>query len=97
MKCKTIRDWAKECFDRDSGFCQLCGAVAVDVHHIIPRRYRQVKYDTDNGISLCRNCHQKAHKKPKEFREFIDSKYGKDKYDNLWKKARAKSQQFRKE
>ena len=97
MVCKTIKDWAAKCLKRDDNRCQLarksCTGIAVDVHHIIPRRYRQVKYDTDNGISLCRKCHIWAERNPKEFREWL----GKDKYDNLWKKARAKSQQFRKE
>lgn len=46
--------------------CEMCGAKAVDIHHITPRskfgRNTEDKMNTiDNLIALCRNCHNMAH------------------------------------
>lgn len=41
--------------------CQSCGAVAVDIHHIIYRS-RGGSDEADNLIALCRKCHEKAHR-----------------------------------
>ena len=46
--------------------CEVCGASAVDIHHVEPRRNfgskRKVEQDkVDNLVALCRNCHDKAH------------------------------------
>jgi hypothetical protein len=46
-------------FNRDFGRCRFCGGQASDVHHIIHRRYKAVRWDARNLISLCRICHDR--------------------------------------
>ena len=40
--------------------CEVCGARAVDVHHILFRSHGGTD-EVENIILLCRNCHNKAH------------------------------------
>ena len=42
--------------------CEMCGAEAVDLHHI-NNRIKGVKRldEVENIIALCRTCHEKAH------------------------------------
>lgn len=68
--------WVNACLKRDNYTCQKCGvrnglgkAIILNVHHKIHYWERpDLAYDLDNGITLCKPCHQKAHKgmkKPK--------------------------------
>ena len=60
-KRKIFRD--KEMVKRyglDNPRCERCGAVAVDVHHIIFRSQGGSDMPI-NLISLCRSCHEMAH------------------------------------
>ena len=43
--------------------CEKCGVKAVDIHHIIPKGMggSKTKDVIENLISLCRDCHNKAH------------------------------------
>src|SRR5215831_10269753 len=46
---------------RDGHRCVICGAPAVDAHHIIERRlFGDGGYYLDNGASVCREHHLKA-------------------------------------
>ena len=45
--------------------CEVCNAVAVDIHHIIFRS-QGGKNNIDNLIALCRNCHDISHGKVKD-------------------------------
>jgi len=59
--------WAKLVKERDNYTCQICGAkeVAVLAHHIDPVSNNAIESaDTDNGVTLCKTCHKKAHKLP---------------------------------
>ena len=40
--------------------CEVCNAVAVDIHHIIYKS-RGGSDLIENLVSLCRSCHNKAH------------------------------------
>ena len=40
--------------------CEVCNAVAVDIHHI-KYKSRGGGDDIENLIALCRSCHNKAH------------------------------------
>ena len=58
--------------------CELCGKVAVDIHHVIPRshfgsRRKEEQDNWTNLIALCHPCHHIAHNGPKvaEFNERI--------------------------
>jgi 5-methylcytosine-specific restriction endonuclease McrA len=48
----------------DSILCQVCGKIAVDIHHIEPKGMggKAGKDRIDNLIALCRKCHEDAHK-----------------------------------
>ena len=55
------RKLAKECFVRDGGRCQICGACGpVQSHHIIPHG-RLVLDVLDNLLTLCHVCHRGVH------------------------------------
>jgi len=69
-------EWHDKCLVRDNYTCQKCGAkngngkkIVLQIHHKIHYWERpDLAYDLDNGITLCKPCHQKAHKgmkKPK--------------------------------
>jgi hypothetical protein len=48
-------------FERDQRKCVICGAPAVDAHHIMERRlFRDGGYYLDNGASLCSEHHLEA-------------------------------------
>ena len=60
------KKWRNSVFERDRYECQICGSVKnIQAHHIIPwsktRNNKDLRYDIDNGITLCRKCHLKAH------------------------------------
>jgi len=42
--------------------CEICGTVAVDIHHIDPRGIGGSKHkdNIENLIALCRDCHDNA-------------------------------------
>ena len=53
-------DWRKNVFERDNYTCQCCGQHGgkLNAHHI--KNFsdnEQLRYDVDNGITLCFNCH----------------------------------------
>ena len=48
-------------FTRDKNRCVICGAPAVDAHHILDRRlFHDGGYYLDNGASLCSDHHLAA-------------------------------------
>lgn len=58
--------WRKKVFERDGYTCQMCGVKGgvLNAHHI--KKYSEfpnLRYDLDNGVTLCKGCHRKVHKK----------------------------------
>jgi len=54
-------EWRDYVLARDGAICQMCGqrARTLEVHHIRPKYlYPELTLDKDNGITLCKNCHQ---------------------------------------
>lgn len=50
-------------FVRDGGRCVICGAAAVDAHHILDRKlFADGGHYLGNGSSLCAGCHVEAEK-----------------------------------
>lgn len=66
---KYIKNYMKACnlAPSDIVACECCGALAVDIHHIVFRSHGGTD-DYSNLIALDRDCHRKAHSS-KEFNE----------------------------
>lgn len=64
------KNWRMAVFERDKYTCQECGdsGVYLEPHHIVPIRSDWNKlFNTKNGITLCRPCHQKTIWKETDF------------------------------
>ena len=65
--------WRIAVFTRDNWMCQNCGkrngknvgkTVCINAHHILNfAEYPELRFAIDNGITLCKKCHLKFHKK----------------------------------
>lgn len=59
------KDWRKSVFDRDDYTCQKCSASStiLNAHHIKPwAKYIDLRFDIDNGVTLCKPCHIEVHR-----------------------------------
>ena len=56
---RADRLWSQAVLSRDFHRCQLCFRYGTDPHHIISRRHKATAFDLDNGICLCRECHDR--------------------------------------
>ena len=57
------REWRKSVFSRDKHVCQYCGAVGgkLQAHHIFRfSHFKEFRFETWNGITLCEKCHNKT-------------------------------------
>lgn len=62
----VYKEWRKSVFARDDYTCQHCGQVGgeLNAHHIKPyAKYKKLRYETSNGLTLCVSCHREEHKK----------------------------------
>ena len=60
------KKWRKDVFARDCYTCQDCGVkgVYIHAHHIKEwAKFPELRYDLNNGVTLCETCHKKRHKK----------------------------------
>jgi hypothetical protein len=59
---KAIK-WRNEVFKRDNYTCQECGKKGqLNAHHIKPWAHNENdRYDLNNGITLCLECHARKH------------------------------------
>ena len=59
----VYKDWRKKVYKRDGFKCQMpqCGSnFRLQAHHI--KKWASastLRYDIDNGITLCRSCHER--------------------------------------
>lgn len=60
--------WKKSVLERDKHKCAKCGSTEdLNVHHILSfAKYPEARYDIDNGITLCYDCHLAAHGKKRK-------------------------------
>ena len=71
-ECLNIRHsieyklWHKACLERDRFVCGVCGQKGgkLEVHHINNfAEFSELRFALNNGITLCKKCHRKFHKK----------------------------------
>lgn len=94
-KQRQIKDkeWSLKIKERDGFKCLYCGKTEyLNSHHIYTRSNYAVRWDMDNGITLCSGHHTmsskfSAHKTPLEFIEFIKELWGEEWYERLKVKA----------
>lgn len=61
MRLLTREEFKKQVFARDKNKCVVCGAAAVDSHHIIDRKaFSDGGYYIANGVAVCDKCHLRA-------------------------------------
>lgn len=59
-----FKEWRKEVFERDTYTCQECGDTKsyLHPHHIKEFAiYKELRYEVNNGLTLCKNCHLRLH------------------------------------
>ncbi len=57
------KNWRTKVFERDSYTCRGCGEKGyLEAHHLKRWwRYKEVRFDVSNGITLCKKCHRLIH------------------------------------
>ena len=57
---EKLNSWRLAVLERDNYTCQICKVkpLKINVHHIIPRQFKETKYDINNGICLCFQHHK---------------------------------------
>lgn len=69
-------EWRVAVFERDKYTCQKCGSIGgyLHAHHIKEwEYYPELRYDIDNGITLCRRpCHKQIHDSRRANRKISD-------------------------
>lgn len=66
MSTKKYKEWRKNVFERDKYTCKKCGQMGYEIHahHIAPySENKKLRYEIDNGITLCKKCHIEFHRK----------------------------------
>lgn len=62
------REWRRLVFERDNYTCQHCQDATggnLHAHHIQTwAEFPDLRYEVSNGLTLCRDCHEKVHLKP---------------------------------
>lgn len=74
-----MQQWRKDVYARDDYTCQMCGdradkrhPVCLNAHHIIKfSDSRQLRFDINNGITLCEQCHRSIRGKEKEYEDIF--------------------------
>lgn len=75
--------WRKEVFERDLFTCQVCNkkGVKLQAHHLVNySSNKEKRFDINNGVTLCTDCHKQFHKiygvvrnNEEQFKEFKNS------------------------
>jgi hypothetical protein len=60
LKSYEWKEQRAETFDRSSGFCEFCGDVAINAHHVkYPKKFDE--NNPHNLVSVCKRCHDLSH------------------------------------
>lgn len=68
MNRSKYKIWRELVFIRDNWTCQDCGLIGIylNAHHIKTwNNYPELRFDVDNGLTLCKSCHLNLHKQIK--------------------------------
>ncbi len=90
---KTKKTWKRQLdklwsdIIRSKGYCEWCGNIGKNAHHVIGRTNYSLRWDIRNGCFLCVSCHFKAHNDPLGFTKFFRKNRYKD-YLYLCKKRK---------
>lgn len=65
----SYKEWRTSVFERDNYTCKKCGdrsregnRVELNAHHIKEfSKHKELRLDTENGITLCISCHREVH------------------------------------
>lgn len=62
MSTLEYRNFRRLVLERDSYTCQVCGSKNnLEVHHIKSfEKYKKLRFDINNGLTLCNICHRKT-------------------------------------
>lgn len=73
------KKWRIRVFKRDGFACKKCGSKnKIQAHHIRTwEKYPQLRFDINNGITLCKLCHQAIWQREEEVAEYFLSLIGK--------------------
>ena len=71
LKDWKYKNWRSLVFERDNWTCQTCGKrsqsgepIYLEPHHIKGwTKYPELRYEVENGITLCLECHKLTRKK----------------------------------
>lgn len=75
---KDHKEWRRQVMMRDMYLCQHCKAkgivrAAKQAHHILPiETHWDLRYDVDNGVALCKNCHNFEHSRVSPMQKFME-------------------------
>ena len=71
-KYREYKAWRLAVIRRDEHACQQCGYDggadhSLHVHHRLPwAAFRRHRFDVDNGLTLCAECHKAVHREARE-------------------------------
>jgi len=66
LRDKKYMNWRSKVFERDNWTCQTCGLRGsyLEAHHIKGwAKYPKIRYEIENGVTLCVECHRLIRKK----------------------------------
>lgn len=63
-RSSEYKKWKKDVLERDSFTCKRCGSTTNLVAHHIKgfAEHETLRFDVENGITLCQSCHKEVHK-----------------------------------
>jgi len=93
MRKKSNKTYKKQCDKlwadiiklRAKNKCEMCRRVLpLQAHHIFGRKAMSTRYDLENGVALCFNCHyNEAEQNSTKFGLWIIEKRGREWFDEL--------------